>query len=321
MISILEERGFPVGHLYPLASHRSAGQTINFKKKSLVVENVEHFDFSKVQISLFSAGAKVSAIYAPKAAASGCIVIDNSSQFRMEEGIPLVIPEVNPECISDYPYRSIIANPNCSAIQMLVALKPLADAVGIERINLSTYQSVSGTGKSAIRELENQVKELLNGRTVEPEVYPKQIAFNVLPQIGDFQANGYTGEEMKIILETQKILNDPSIQVNVTAVRVPVFFGHSEAIHLETHEKISADTAREILRHAPGVIVLDEHKTGGYPTPIPDVSGTDAVYVGRIRENISHPRGLNLWVVSDNIRKGAALNAVQIAEILVNEYL
>lgn len=321
IISILEEREFPVGKLYPLASQRSQGQSVIFKKKSLLVEDAAQFDFSKVQIALFSAGAKVSAIYAPKAAAAGCIVIDNTSHFRLENDIPLIIPEVNVDRIEDYRYQGIIANPNCSTIQMLVALKPLYDAVGITRINVSTYQSVSGTGRAAIKELASQVGELLNGRAVEPGIYPKQIAFNVLPQVDSFLENGYTREEMKMLWETQKILNDASIQVNATAVRVPVFYGHSLAINLETQQKITAETARDILYQAPGVVVMDHNELGTYPTPIPEVASTDAVYVGRIREDISHPFGLNLWVVADNIRKGAALNAIQIAEILVNSYL
>lgn len=321
IISILEERQFPIGRLYPLASHRSAGETVVFKNRALMIEDVADFDFSKVQIALFSAGSSISALYAPKATKAGSIVIDNTAQFRLETDVPLVIPEVNPDAIADYRERGIIANPNCSTIQMLVALKPLVDAVGIERINVATYQSVSGTGKAAIEELSGQVGELLNGRSVEPKIYPKQIAFNVIPQCDEFEENGYTREEMKIILETQKILNDPFIRVNATAVRVPVFYGHSEAIHLETRQKITAEAAKDLLYQAPGIIVVDEHKTGSYPTPISELSGSDAVYVGRIREDISHPLGLNLWVVADNIRKGAALNAVQIAEILVAEYL
>jgi len=321
MISILEERLFPVLKLYPLASHRSAGETVLFKKKSYLVEDVEQFDFSKVQIALFSAGSKISAIYAEKAAEAGCIVIDNTSYFRQMDDVPLVITEVNSEDIAEFRNRGIIANPNCSTMQMLVALKPLYDAVGITRINVATYQSVSGSGKAAINELVTQVSDLLSGRPIESVVYPKQIAFNVLPQIDDFLDNGYTREEMKMFWETQKIFKDPDIQVNATAVRVPVFYGHSMAIHLETARKISANDAKEILSEAPGVIVMDENQSGGYPTPIPEASGTDAVYVGRIREDISYPLGLNLWVVSDNIRKGAALNAVQIAEILVSDYL
>jgi len=321
MISILEERLFPVQTLYPLASHRSTSKTILFKKKSHPVEDVEQFDFSKVQIALFSAGAKVSAIYAPKAVEAGCIVIDNTSHFRQEEDVPLVITEVNAGDIADFRIRGIIANPNCSTMQMLVALKPLYDAVGITRINVSTYQSVSGSGKAAINELVTQVSDLLSGRPIESVVYPKQIAFNVLPQIDEFLDNGYTREEMKMFWETQKIFKDPDIQVNATAVRVPVFYGHSMAIHLETARKISAAEAKEILLAAPGVIVMDDMQLGEYPTPVPEASGTDAVYVGRIREDISYPLGLDLWVVSDNIRKGAALNAVQIAEILVSDYL
>lgn len=318
MISILEERQFPVGKLYPLASHRSAGRTVVFKNKSHEVHDVETFDFSKVQIALFSAGGKVSERFAPIAVEQGCVVIDNTSRFRLDDEIPLVVPEVNPEKIADYQNRGIIANPNCSTIQMLVALKPIYDAVGIKRINVATYQSVSGTGRSAVSELAGQIAELLNGRTVEPKVYSKQIAFNVIPQIGEFQENGYTQEEMKMVMETQKVLNDPDILVNATAVRVPVFYGHSEAIHIETRDKITADTARAILFNSPGIVLMNE---GEYPTPIPDVSGTDAVYIGRVREDISHPLGLDLWVVADNIRKGAALNAVQIAEILLSEYL
>jgi aspartate-semialdehyde dehydrogenase len=321
MMAILAERQFPVRTLYPLASHRSAGNTVFFKNRSLEVLDVETFDFSKVQIALFSAGKEASSLYAIRAVEAGCIVIDNTSCFRMEPDVPLVIPEVNPAAISDFRERGIIANPNCSTIQMLVALKPLYDAVGITRINVATYQAVSGSGKSAIQELAGQVGDLLNGITVDPSYYPKQIAFNVLPQIGAFEENGYTQEEMKIVRETHKILGDPTIMVNPTAVRVPVFYGHAEAIHLETRQKITAEEVRELLRQSPGIIVMDERTEGSYPSPIPDVVGTDAVFVGRIREDLSHPLGLNLWVVSDNVRKGAALNAVQIAEILINSYL
>jgi len=322
MLSILAERQFPIKKLYPLASKRSAGETVLFKNRSLIVEDVETFDFSQVQICLFSAGAKVSAQYAPKAVEQGCIVIDNTSCFRYDPEIPLVIPEVNSDQIEHFRNRGIIANPNCSTIQMLVALKPIYDAVGIRRINVATYQSVSGTGRSAIQELIFQTGELLNGRTNEPTVYPKQIAFNVIPQCDAFQDNGYTREEMKLFWETQKILNDTEITVNATAVRVPVLYGHSEAIHLETRQKISAESATVLLRESPGIIVLDTTTPEeSYPCPIPNASGTDAVYIGRIREDHSHPLGLNLWVVADNVRKGAALNAIQIAEILVNAYL
>jgi aspartate-semialdehyde dehydrogenase len=280
---------------------------------------VEGFDFSKTQIGLFSAGASVSEKYAPIAAAAGCVVIDNTSQFRYDRDIPLVVPEVNPHAIAQYKNRGIIANPNCSTIQMVVALKPIHDAVGVARINVATYQAVSGTGKEAIDELGEQTRALLNHKDVEIEVYPKRIAFNVLPQIDIFMENGYTKEEMKMVWETRKIMEDDSIVVNPTAVRVPVFYGHSEAVHIETRKKITAAEARALLEKAPGVIVLDRREPGGYPTPI-DAAGNDATYVGRIREDISHPMGLDLWVVSDNVRKGAALNSIQIAEILIAKY-
>lgn len=321
MMEILEEREFPVNNLYPLASERSAGKTLRFQGKTLDVTNLAEFDFSKVQIGLFSAGASISEEYAPKAAAAGCVVVDNTSQFRYDTDIPLVVPEVNPKAIADYKNRGIIANPNCSTIQMLVALKPIYDAVGITRINVATYQAVSGTGKEAIEELAGQTARLLNGKSIESKVYPKQIAFNVLPHIDVFKENGYTKEEMKMVWETQKIFGDMDIRVNPTCVRVPVFFGHSEAVHLETRDKITAEQARALLKKAPGVVVLDKHEDGGYPTPVTDAATRDPVFVGRIREDISHERGLDLWVVADNVRKGAALNSVQIAEILVKEYL
>ncbi len=321
MLSILEQRNFPVGEVYALASSRSAGSRVPFKNKQLIVEDLDTFDFSKVQIGLFSPGASVSAIYAPRAAEAGCVVVDNTSQFRYDDDIPLVVSEVNPHAVADYKNRGIIANPNCSTIQMLVALKPIYDAVGIERINVCTYQAVSGTGKEAIEELAKQTADLLNTKEVECNVYPKQIAFNVLPQIDVFQENGYTKEEMKMVWETRKIFEDQTIMVNPTAVRVPVFYGHSEAVHIETKEKINVATARKLLSEAAGVTVLDEHKDGGYPTAVTEAAGEDPVFVGRIREDISHPKGLNMWVVSDNVRKGAALNSVQIAEILVKRYL
>ncbi len=321
MLAILAERKFPVDRLVALASERSAGTEVEYGRRSVVVENLAHFDFKGIDIGLFSPGASVSAVHAPRAAEAGCVVIDNTSQFRYEADIPLVVPEVNPEAIAGYRTRGIIANPNCSTIQMVVALKPLHDAVGIERINVCTYQAVSGTGQGAIEELARQSADLLNGRPVEPSVYPKQIAFNCLPHIDRFQDNGYTKEEMKMVWETRKILGDESIMVNPTTVRVPVFYGHSEAVHIETRDKITAAAARELLAGAPGVTVIDEQADGGYPTAVTDASGHDAVFVGRIREDISHPRGLNLWVVSDNVRKGAALNSVQIGEILVKEYL
>ena len=321
MLSILEERKFPVGEVYVLASSNSVGKRIPFKEGSLRVDDLANFDFSKVQIALFSPGASISEIYAPKAAAAGCIVIDNTSQFRYDDDIPLVVPEVNPHKIADYKNRGIIANPNCSTIQMLVALKPIYDAVGISRINVCTYQAVSGTGKEAMEELGKQTLNLLNLQPIKPSVYPKQIAFNVLPQIDVFMENGYTKEEMKMVWETQKILGDANVLVNATAVRVPVFFGHSEAVHIETRSKISADEVRALLQNAPGITVVDERKDGGYPTAVTDSSGNDDVFVGRIREDISHPLGIDLWVVGDNVRKGAALNSVQIAELLIKDYI
>lgn len=321
MISILEQRDFPVGTLYPLASSRSAGKTIMFNGSAIKVTDLAEFDFSKAHIGLFSAGGSISAEFAPKAAAAGCVVVDNTSHFRRDEDIPLIVPEVNIEALAGYTRRNIIANPNCSTIQMLVALKPIYDAVGIERINVATYQAVSGTGKEAIQELAGQTARLLNGQEIECEVYPKQIAFNALPHIDVFQDNGYTREEMKMVWETQKIFGDPSIQVNPTCVRIPVFFGHSEAVHIETVDKISAAEARALLARAPGVEVMDEHRDGGYPTAVTEGAGKDPVYVGRIREDISHPRGLDMWIVADNVRKGAALNSVQIAESLISTYL
>ncbi len=321
MLEILAERKFPVGEVHAVASSRSAGKRVPFGDRTLVVQDLEEFDFSRVQVGLFSPGASVSKVYAPKAAEAGCVVVDNTSQFRYEDDIPLVVPEVNPEAIAGYRNRGIIANPNCSTIQMLVALKPIHDAVGIERINVCTYQAVSGTGKDAIEELATQSAQLLNGKPIEPRVYPKQIAFNCLPHIDVFQDNGYTKEEMKMVWETRKIMGDDNIQVNPTAVRVPVFYGHSEAVHIETRDKITADQARELLAQAPGVVVVDVHADGGYPTAVTEGANHDPVYVGRIREDISHPRGLDLWVVADNVRKGAALNSIQIAEILVRDYL
>ena len=321
MLSILAERRFPVKNIYALASRRSAGSTVRFNGESLVVRDLDAFDFSGVEIGLFSPGASVSEIFAPKAAAAGCVVIDNTSRFRYETDVPLVVPEVNPHAVSEFKNRGIIANPNCSTIQMVVALKPIYDAAGIERINVCTYQSVSGTGREAIDELAIQSKAMIDGEPVRAHVYPKQIAFNVLPHIDDFQANGYTKEEMKMVWETRKILEDESLLVNPTAVRVPVYYGHSEAIHVETKRKLTAPEARTLLRAAAGVTVLDESAPGGYPTAVTDAAGRDAVYVGRIREDISHPRGLNMWVVSDNLRKGAALNSIQIAEMLVKSYL
>ena len=316
MLSVLAERKFPVGELVALASERSAGGTVSFGNRDVVVRDLATFDPTGVDIALFSAGGDISKEYAPKFAAAGAVVIDNSSAFRYDDDIPLVVSEVNPEAAKNRP-RGIIANPNCSTMQMLVALGPIHRKAGIDRLNIATYQSVSGTGRRALEELGRQTAALLNFQPVEAEVYPVQIAFNVIPHGGDFKDNGYTSEEMKLVWETRKILGDECIRVNATVVRVPVFYGHSEAVNVETREKLPATEARELLRAAPGVEVVDEPVPGGYPTPVTHASGTDAVYVGRIRDDLSHPHGLNLWIVSDNIRKGAALNAVQIAELVI----
>ena len=322
VLAILAERDFPVGELVPLASERSAGGKVSFGGKDITVQLLDTYDFEGVDIAFFSAGGSVSREHAPRAAAAGAVVIDNTSEFRYQDDIPLVISEVNPHAIAQYTNRGIIANPNCSTMQMLVALAPIHRAAQIERINVATYQSVSGAGRSGMEELGRQTAALLNFQSVEPgKKFPAQIAFNVIPQIDDFQPNGYTKEEMKLVWETRKILEDESIQVNPTAVRVPVFYGHSEAVHIETSDKITVDEARELLRQAPGVVLMDERQPGGYPTPVGQAAGNDGVFVGRIREDISHERGLDLWIVSDNIRKGAALNAVQIAEVLIEEFL
>jgi aspartate-semialdehyde dehydrogenase len=322
LIRVLEERKFPISELHALASNRSLGRSIEYLGRSKAVEELATFDFSRADIGLFSPGSSVSAEFAPIAAAAGCVVIDNTAQFRYDDDIPLVVPEVNAHAIAQYKNRGIIANPNCSTIQMLVALKPIHDAVRIERINVATYQSVSGAGKEAVEELATQTQALLSGRPIDPPQHiAKQIAFNCVPQIDVFQDNGYTKEEMKMFWETQKILEDPEIRVNATCVRVPVFYGHSEAVHIETQRKISAPEARALLEKAPGVTVLDERRPGGYPTAVTEAANHDTVYVGRIREDMSHGHGLDLWIVSDNIRKGAATNSVQIAEILVSDYL
>ena len=321
LLSILKERNFPVGTVYALASERSVGAQVGFGTSTLTVDNLADFDFSTVQIGLFSAGASVSAEYAPKAVEAGCVVIDNTSHFRYDDDIPLVVPEVNEEAIANYKTRGIIANPNCSTIQLVVALKPIYDAVGIERINVATYQAVSGAGRKAVEELVRQTATMLNGRSIEVDGDQKQIAFNAVPHIDDFQDNRYTKEEMKIVWETRKIFGDDNILINPTAVRIPTFYGHSEAINIETKDKISAADVCRLMGEAPGVELIDGVETGKYPTAVTDSSGNDAVFVGRVREDISHPRGINLWVVSDNIRKGAALNSVQIAEILAKNYL
>ena len=314
LVEILQERQFPVGELALLASERSAGKRIQFNGKSVQIQRLDEFDFSNTQIGLFSAGGSISAEFAPKAAAQGCIVVDNTSHFRNDDDIPLVVSEVNPDRVAEYAPRNIIANPNCSTIQMLVALKPIHDAVGITRINVATYQAVSGAGTSGIKELAGQTARLLNGQPIEPGKMPAQIAFNAIPQIDTFQENGYTREEMKMVWETRKILEDDSIQVNPTCVRIPVFYGHSEAVHIETKTPISVEQARSLLAAAPGVTLLEDQELA---TPVEHGAGTDPVFVSRVRKDISHSNGLNLWVVADNVRKGAALNSVQIAELLL----
>ena len=319
MRTVLEERDFPVEHLFLLASAKSCGTRLEFRGQSIEVTALEDFDFNQVQIALFSAGSAPSRDHAPKAAATGCVVIDNTSCYRYEPDIPLIVPECNANRINQWRNRGIIANPNCSTIQMVVALKPLYDESGIERINVATYQAVSGTGRAAVQELHDQTRASLNGQELDCHVYPSPIAFNALPHIDDFQDNGYTREEMKMVWETRKILEDESIGVNPTTVRVPVYYGHSEAVHIETRELLSAERARELLCQAPGVVVMDEPAGNRYPTAAADAAGHDDVFVGRIREDLSHPHGLNLWVVSDNLRKGAATNSIQIAELWLQQ--
>ncbi|GFO61872.1 aspartate-semialdehyde dehydrogenase [Geomonas silvestris] len=319
MLECLEEREFPVGNIKLLASGRSAGQTLEFKGHAVLVEELKHDSFEGVDIALFSAGGARSEEFCPSAAKAGAVCIDNSSAWRMNPDVPLVVPEVNPEAISGYTKKGIIANPNCSTIQMLVALKPLHDFAGIKRIVVSTYQAVSGTGNKAVEELRVQTGELLNGRPANNEVYPHRIAFNCLPQIDAFLENGYTKEEMKMVDETRKIMGD-AIRTSATCVRVPVFFGHSESINIETEKKLTVEKARELLEDAPGVELVDDPAEHEYPMAM-DAAGADAVLVGRLREDLSLENGLNLWVVADNVRKGAATNAVQIAELLIEKYL
>ncbi len=317
MISVLEERGFPVEKLFALASDRSLGRSLTFRDKSLGVRELKGFDFSQADIALFSAGAETSREFAPRAVAAGCWVIDNTSEFRLREDVPLVVPEVNPEALEALKSPGIIANPNCSTIQLVVALKPLHEAAGIERIDVATYQSASGAGRAAVEELARQSIQVLSGKgPIELEGGYKQTAFNCIPHIDEFLDNGYTREEMKLVLETRKILGEPNLRVNATAVRVPVFYGHSEAVHISTRRPLSAAQARELLKNAPGVTVVDERRVGGYPTAATEAANRDTVYVGRIREDLAPDRGLNLWVVADNVRKGAATNSVQIAEAL-----
>ena len=319
MIECLEERDFPVGEIRYLASSKSAGQVLEFRGKPVVVGELKHDSFEGVDIALFSAGGDRSREFCPSAAAAGAVCIDNSSAWRMDPDVPLVVPEVNPHAIAQYTKKGIIANPNCSTIQMVVALKPLHDAATIRRIVVSTYQAVSGTGKKAIEELRKQVADLLNGRPVNSTVYPHQIAFNCIPQIDSFEESGYTKEEMKMVNETRKIM-EADIRVTATTVRVPVFYGHSESVNIETERKITVAMARNLLKKAPGVRLVDDPAKGIYPMPS-NTAGEDFTCVGRIREDESVENGLNLWVVADNIRKGAATNAVQIAEILVQKYL
>jgi len=320
MISILEERDFPVGKLTLLASERSLGKELTYRGKAYTVQVLKEDSFTGIEVGLFSAGGSISQKFAPIAAQAGCVVIDNTSAFRMDPDVPLVVPEVNPKDIGDYMKKGIISNPNCSTIQMVVALKPIHDAAKIKRVVVSTYQAVSGTGKKAMDELMNQTRDIMNFKEPRIEVYPHRIAFNCLPHIDVFLENGYTREEMKMVNETRKIMGDASIAVTATTVRVPVFRGHSESVNIETEKKITADEARRLLMKAPGVKLVDDPGKKEYPMPI-DAAGKDLTLVGRIREDESISNGINLWVVSDNLRKGAALNAVQIAEILIRDYL
>lgn len=320
MISVLEERNFPVKNLILLASSRSAGKTLTFKDKSVKVQELKVDSFKGIDIGLFSPGGSVSMKFAPIAAASGCVVIDNTSAFRMDPDVPLVVPEVNEHAIAGYKKKGIISNPNCSTIQMVVILKPLHDFAKIKRVVVSTYQAVSGTGMKAIKELEQQVLNIYNARKVEIKVYPHQIAFNCLPHIDSFLENGYTKEEMKMVNETKKIMEDPGIAVTATTVRVPVFYGHSESVNIEFEKDISPEKARTILKKAPGVKVVDDPSKNKYPLAI-NAAGKDDTFVGRIRRDDTVLHGLNMWIVADNIRKGAALNAVQIAEALIKKYL
>jgi len=320
MVACLEERNFPVARLVPLASERSLGKTVTFLGKEIAVEVLNEDSFDGVEIALFSAGGGISKEYGPIAARAGAVVVDNSSAWRMDPEVPLVVPEVNPHDIGLYTKTGIIANPNCSTIQMVVALKPLHDAARIKRVVVSTYQAVSGTGQKAVDELAEQVRALLSCQPTKNKIYPHRIAFNCLPHIDVFLPNGYTKEEMKMVDETIKIMGDDSIQVTATTVRVPVFYGHSEAVNIETERKLTPEEARQVLAAAPGVKVVDNPAKNEYPMAL-DAAGQDLTLVGRIREDFSIANGLNFWVVADNLRKGAATNAVQIAEILIRDYL
>ncbi|MBC8317036.1 MAG: aspartate-semialdehyde dehydrogenase [Desulfobulbaceae bacterium] len=320
MLDVLNRRNFPIKQLRLLASERSVGKKLQFKGQDIAVELLSKDAFEGIDVALFSAGASRSLDFAPAAAAAGAVVVDNSSAYRMDPEIPLVVPEVNPGAIAQYTKRGIIANPNCSTIQMMVALKPIYDKVGIKRIVVSTYQAVSGTGANAIEELKNQVKAYVAGEKIINDVYPHQIAFNCLPHIDSFLDNGYTKEEMKMVNETRKIFNDSKIGVTATTVRVPVFYGHSESVNIETEKKISAEEVRALLKNAPGVKLVDKPQLCEYPLAL-DCAGKFETLVGRIREDESIDNGINMWIVSDNILKGAALNAVQIAEVLIKDYL
>jgi len=321
MLNILAERQFPLDEVVALASARSTGDVIDFgdSGETLKVKNLEHFDFAGWDIALFAAGSEVSKVYAPKAAAAGCTVIDNSSLYRMDPDVPLIVPEVNPEAIAGYRKKNIIANPNCSTSQLVVALKPLHDAAKIKRVVVATYQSVSGSGKAGMDELFEQSRNIFVGDSNEPRKYPKQIAFNVIPQCDVFLDDGSTKEEWKMVVETKKII-DPSIKLTATCVRVPVFVGHSEAVNIEFENEMSAEEAQKILRESPGIMLVDKREDGGYVTPVECV-GDYATFVSRVREDPTVENGLSLWVVSDNLRKGAALNAIQIAELLGRKHL
>lgn len=320
MLEHLSARDFPLGKLYLLSPSLSVGDEISFAGRDIVVQDAEPFDFSQVSIALFAAGAEAAAHYAAKATAAGCVVIDSSPQFRMEATVPLIAARVNPERIADYVARKLIASPNAATTHLLTALKPLHDAVGIRRINVTTFQSVSGSGKDAINELADQSRAIFNLSETENTVYPKRIAFNLLPQIGAFTDNGYTTEEMKMVDETRRVLAEEGLAINPTAVRVPVFYGHAQALHIEMRKPMSAVAARDLLKNMPGVTVIDEHEDGSYPTPL-DAVAQDDVLVGRIRQDISDPNGLDMWIVADNVGAGAALNCVNIAEILIEKYL
>jgi aspartate-semialdehyde dehydrogenase len=316
LVTLLAERGFPVGTLYPLDTADQAGGRVEFKGSHLRVGDVARFDFSQTQLAFFCADADVSAAYVPQATAAGCVVIDDSGLFRLEPDVPLVVAEVNPEALAGWRERRIIANPNASTVLMLTALKPIHDAAGITRINVATYQAVSGVGREGLEELGRQTAALFNMQGLETPVFSRQIAFNILPHIGELEDNGYTHEEMKMVRETRKILADEAIGVNPTTVRVPVFYGHAMALHIETRDRITAARARELLQNAAGVDLSEEA-----PSPVTEASGEDAVFVGRIRQDISYLNGLDMWLVGDNVRKGGALNCIQIAQVLVKGYM